>query len=49
MKRCSNCGKYPFCNKCESPNGYCEEFIRPPYTTKLIKVDGLNYTFEEVK
>lgn len=46
--RCSNCGKYPFCGKCESPTGCCEEFIKRNYDTKLTKVDGDKYTFEEV-
>lgn len=25
-KRCSTCAIYPFCNKCESPTGCCENW-----------------------
>jgi len=25
-KRCSNCKVYPFCNKCNSPQGKCENW-----------------------
>ena len=49
MKRCSNCGKYPFCGKCYTPTDCCDDWVKQSYDTKLTKVDGLNYTFEEVK
>lgn len=26
MKRCSNCYKYPFCEKCNSPTGCCDDW-----------------------
>lgn len=48
MFRCSNCGKYPFCGKCYSPTGYCDDWVKQNYDTKLTKVDGLNYTFERI-
>lgn len=25
-KRCNNCGKYPFCNRCNRPTDYCENW-----------------------
>ena len=28
MERCSNCGRYPFCNKCTSPLGWCMNWIK---------------------
>ena len=30
---CSNCDKYPFCNKCKKPTGKCEDW----YKEKLVK------------
>ena len=27
-KRCSNCAKYPFCNKCKEPTGCCENWMK---------------------
>jgi len=49
MKRCSNCGKYPFCTKCESPTGYCEEFIKVPYSIKVKDWDELFDKIKEVQ
>lgn len=45
--KCTSCGKYPFC-KDINENG-CDEWIKRSYETKLVKVDGLNYEFEEVE
>ena len=27
-KKCVNCGRYPFCNKCTGAGGYCDEWIK---------------------
>ena len=27
MKRCSNCGYYPFCTQCESALGWCDKWV----------------------
>ena len=27
MKRCSNCGYYPFCTQCESAIGWCDKWV----------------------
>ena len=28
VKRCGNCGKYPFCEDTERANGCCEKWIK---------------------
>lgn len=27
MKRCGNCGYYPFCTQCESATGWCDKWV----------------------
>lgn len=49
MNICLKCGKYPFCTKADTSVQNCTEWVKRSYETKLVKVDGLNYKFEEVK
>ena len=42
------CGKYPLCDRCESPTGYCEDWIKKPKQLKLESKNGLNFNFKEV-
>ena len=49
MKRCRDCANFP-CLKVQCSIGNkegCEDF--KSQMAKLVKVDGLNYKFEEVK
>ena len=49
MKLCINCAKFGACKLASENIRYCENFKKRSYETKLVKVDGLNYKFEEVK
>lgn len=33
-ERCSNCGRYPFCNKCSGPLGHCDDWKKRPIGAK---------------
>lgn len=44
MKRCGNCGKYPFCNHTAGANDNCDYWI-----TKLDKKDGDYYKFSKLE
>ena len=45
MNKCRKCARFPFCE--ENPEE-CNKFIKRNYETKLVKVNGLNYTFERI-
>ena len=47
MERCTNCGKYPFCNNCNNPQGNCGKWVKREM--KLDEYDGINYKFKEVR
>ena len=49
MKKCINCTYLITCEKASEEIRECKEFKKISYETKLVKVDGLNYKFEEVK
>lgn len=36
-KRCSNCAKYPFCNKCKEPTGCCENWMKRKIEIEEVK------------
>lgn len=49
MSKCINCNKFLACNKASEETTECKDYIKRSYNTKLVKVDRLNYKFEEVK
>lgn len=49
MNICINCTYFCSCNKASEKIAECKDFKKQSYDTKLVKVDGLNYKFEEVK
>ena len=49
MIKCVDCNKFLSCNKASEEIVECDKFKKISYETKLVKVDGLNYKFEEVK
>ena len=46
---CLNCAYFVSCNKASEEIRECKEFKKISYETKLVKVDRLNFKFEEVK
>ena len=40
--RCGNCGKYPFCNKTNGANDFCNEWIRENLEEKINNGDKRN-------
>ena len=48
MKRCGNCGKYPFCNHTAGANDYCDYWLQKEIT-KLDKKDGDYYKFSKLE
>lgn len=49
ITKCINCNKFLACEKASKEITECKDFKKISYDTKLVKVDGLNYKFEEVK
>lgn len=49
MNICLNCDYFVSCNKASEEITECKDFKKISYETKLVKVDRLNYKFEEVK
>lgn len=47
--RCINCQRFGACESASETITHCTEYQKRSYETKLVKVDGLNYKFEEVK
>lgn len=48
MIKCPDCNKFGACEKASEEITECKEFKKRSYTTKLVKVDGLNYKFERI-
>lgn len=49
MIKCPDCSKWMNCDNASEDVIECLDFKKISYETKLVKVDGLNYKFEEVK
>lgn len=49
MIKCIDCSYLCSCDKASEYIKDCKDFKKISYNVKLTKVDGLNYTFEEVK
>lgn len=49
MIKCVDCNKFISCEKASEDVIECLDFKKISYETKLVKVEGLNYKFEEVK
>jgi hypothetical protein len=49
MNKCPDCNKFGACEKASEDVIECLDFKKQSYNTKLVKVDRLNYKFEEVK
>lgn len=49
MNICLNCAYFVSCNEASEEIRECDKYKKMSYETKLVKVDGLNYKFEEVK
>ena len=50
MIKCIDCAYFGGkCTKASETTTHCTEYKKRSYDTKLVKVDGLNYKFEEVK
>lgn len=48
-RRCSNCYRYPFCNKCNKPTGKCDEWkSKCEKTMALESKEGYNFTFTKI-
>ena len=48
MVKCPDCNKFGACDEARKDITECTKFKKKPYMA-LVKVDGLNYKFEEVK
>ena len=49
MIKCVDCNKIITCEKASEDVIECLDFKKISYNTKLVKVDKLNYKFEEVE
>lgn len=49
MVKCIDCNKFCACKKASENVIECLDFKKQSLNTKLVKVDRLNYKFEEVK
>lgn len=47
-RRCGNCNRYPFCEKCESASGKCNDWRKKPREMKLERKQDYIYQFEEI-
>ena len=48
MNKCRNCGKYPFCNDCETPTGVCDNWIKKESELQLKCKKDLKFEFEKI-
>ena len=37
-ERCSNCNKYPLCDRCNEPTGRCDSWEKKTYGTKFKEI-----------
>lgn len=47
-KRCTSCGRFPFCEKSKGPTDLCENHIKREVEMKLVNKDGENFEFERI-
>lgn len=48
MNKCRNCGKYPFCNDCETPTGVCDNWIKKSPELQLKCKKDLKFEFKKI-
>ena len=48
MRRCTNCGKFPFCKKSEN-NVACDDWIKRDAEMKLNKAEDGYFEFERLE
>ena len=48
IKKCRNCGKYPFCNNCETPIGTCDNWFKKETELQLKCKKNLKFEFKKI-
>ena len=47
-KKCTSCGKFPFCKFSKNETDSCDNFTKREIETRLIYKDGENFEFERI-
>ena len=48
IKRCGNCGYFPFCERIENQTSYCDKWVKRERELKLEFKDGENFIFKKI-